>query len=771
MLMLRFRRAKRPRSIVVAGAVAVALAAGSGVALAAPGPLTGVQQVSYLGLDFTVPSSWPVITVSANSTTCVRFDRHAVYLGTPGRDQNCPTHLVGRTEALLVQPATAAAASATENTEAHQISVTNSTVSITATYDRDRAVIATALAGAGLPAPATRKPQALTPHAAALPTSATNDTGAGFDACTAPTTDTMNKWRSGSPYTAIGIYIGGQDRACSQTQLTAAWTSAQSAAGWHLLPLYVGPQALFNQITAPQSQGTSAADDAVAQASALGFGPGSVLYYDMEAYQPNQRGTALAFEAAWTTELHRAGYWSSVYSSADSGITDLVANYGGLTTPDVAFTARWNGVATTDDTVIPAGDFASHQRAHQYQGGHAETYNGVTINIDSDQLDVGVAGTPAVPVTSGFVPTSPTRVLDTRNGTGAPQAKLGGGATLALPILGGTANVPINATAVVLNVTVTNPTAAGFLTVFADGGSVPGASNLNFTAGETIPNLVVVPVTDGSVDFFNLTGSVDVIADLSGYYAPDAGQALNPTGPARVLDTRSGIGAPAAKVQANQTLNLTIVDAPVGLPSTTSAVVLNITVTNPSESGFLSVFPFGQAVPTASNLDFTAGETIPNLVVVPVIAGNVSIYNKFGSVDVIADIFGYYANGAGSGGGNFAPVSPARLLDTRNGTGAPVAKVQPNQTLNLHVANLAGVPSNASVIVLNVTVTNPTAPSFLSVFPGGQAVLPTVSNLNFTKGETIPNLVMVPVTNGSVNLYNKSGIVDVIADVFGYYIG
>jgi hypothetical protein len=255
-----------------------------------------------------------------------------------------------------VQPATATTASATENAEAHQISVRNSTVSITATYDQNRAVISTALASAGLPTPspqATRKPQAATPQAAALPTSATNDTGAGFDACTAPATSTMNAWRSGSPYTAIGIYIGGRDAACQQPNLTASWTSAQSAAGWHFLPLYVGPQAAFNQITAPQSQGTSAADDAVAQASALGFGPGNVLYYDMEAYPTNQRGTALAFEAAWTTELHRAGYWSSVYSGANSGITDLVANYGGLTTPDVAFTARWDGVATTDDTVIP----------------------------------------------------------------------------------------------------------------------------------------------------------------------------------------------------------------------------------------------------------------------------------------------------------------------------------------------------------------------------------------------------------------------------------
>ncbi|HEY3611307.1 MAG TPA: DUF1906 domain-containing protein [Pseudonocardiaceae bacterium] len=766
--MLEFRRARKARPAVVACAVAVALAAGSGVALAAPGPQAGDQQVSYLGLDFTVPSSWPVITVSATSTTCVRFDRHAVYLGTPGRDQNCPTHLVGRTEALLVQPATATTASATENTEAHQISVTNSTVSITATYDRDRAAVSTALASAGLPAPspqATRKPQALTPSAAALPTSATNDTGAGFDACTAPATGTMNAWRSGSPYSAIGIYIGGQDVACSQANLTAAWTSAQSVAGWHFLPLYVGPQAAFNQITAPQSQGTSAADDAVARASALGFGPGNVLYYDMEAYPPGQRGPALAFEAAWTTELHRAGYWSSVYSSADSGITDLVANYGGLTTPDVAFTARWDGVATTDDTVIPAADFAGHQRVHQYQGGHNETYDNVTINIDSDQLDVGVAGTPAVPVTSGFVPTSPTRVLDTRNGTGAPQAKLGGGATLALPVFGGTANVPIDTTAVVLNVTATNPTVASFLTVFPDGGNVPGASNLNFTPGETIPNLVVVPVTDGSVDFINLTGSVDVVADLFGYYTPSGGEGLNAVPPTRILDTRNGTGAPQAKLQANQTLVLTVLGSPAGIPSTASGVILNVTVTNPSESGFLSVFPFGQPVPNTSNLNFTAGETIPNLVMVPINSGNVTIYNRSGSVDVIADVFGYYANGVR----DFTPVAPTRLLDTRNGTGAPVAKVQPNQTLNLRVANLAGVPSTVSSIVLNVTVTNPTAASFLSAFPGGEAVLPTVSNLNFTAGETIPNLVIVPVTNGSVNLYNKSGTVDVIADVFGYF--
>jgi hypothetical protein len=146
---------RRSRALVIAGTVAAGLTAGAGAAVAGTAPQAGEQEISYLGLRPSVPNSWPVVDLSAGSTTCVRFDRHVVYLGTPGARQDCPAKLVGRTEALLVQPATSPTdtATSTEDTTSHDISVTGPTASVTATYDTDRAALTSVSASAGLPAP------------------------------------------------------------------------------------------------------------------------------------------------------------------------------------------------------------------------------------------------------------------------------------------------------------------------------------------------------------------------------------------------------------------------------------------------------------------------------------------------------------------------------------------------------------------------------------------------------------------------------------------
>jgi hypothetical protein len=239
--------------------------------------------------------------------------------------------------------------------------------------------------------------------------------------------------------------------------------------------------------------------------------------------------------------------------------------------------------------------------------------------------------------TRGFTGQAPTRVLDTRYAIGAPQAKLGAGRTLTLTVPG----LPAGATAVALNVTVTNPTASSYLSVYPGSGSRPTASNLNFTAGQTIPNLVLVPLGPGNtVTFYNNAGTVNVIADLVGYYAPGTGAGFTGQAPTRVLDTRYAIGAPQAKLGAGRTLTLTVP----GLPAGATAVALNVTVTNPTASSYLSVYPGSGSRPTASNLNFTAGQTIPNLVLVPLGPGNtVTFYNNAGTVNVIADLVGYHS--------------------------------------------------------------------------------------------------------------------------------
>ncbi|MGK5680547.1 glycoside hydrolase domain-containing protein [Actinoplanes sp. URMC 104] len=226
-------------------------------------------------------------------------------------------------------------------------------------------------------------------------------TGSAFDACTAPPSASMKAWRASSPYRAVGIYIGGVNRACAQPQLTAGWVKEQVQAGWKLLPLYVGPQATCTTIGSSRTlidnahadtQGRAAASDAVAQASALGLARESVIIYDLEAYRtddPACRKGVLAFLNGWTARLHDNGYFSGFYSSVASGIADQVTAYAtpGYTRPDYVDFARWDQKVTLADPRIPATAWPGKRRMKQYRGGHKETYGGVTINVDNDYVD------------------------------------------------------------------------------------------------------------------------------------------------------------------------------------------------------------------------------------------------------------------------------------------------------------------------------------------------------------------------------------------------
>ncbi|WP_370414264.1 hypothetical protein [Streptomyces fradiae] len=370
-----------------------------------------------------------------------------------------------------------------------------------------------------------------------------------------------------------------------------------------------------------------------------------------------------------------------------------------------------------------------------------------------------------------YHPMTPTRLMDTRSGLGVRKGKVGQGETVTLQVAGKSGVPPVGVTAVVLNVTATAPTVGSFVSVYPSGTARASASNLNFVAGQTIPNLVVVPVgADGKVAFYNKNGSVDLIADVAGYYVTDgSGATYQPVTPNRLMDTRSGLGVAKAKVGAGQSVDLQVTGKG-GVPASgVTAVVMNVTATGPTAGSFVSVYPSGTARTSASNLNFVAGQTIPNLVVVPVGAdGKVTFYNKNGSVDLLADVAGYFTMDAT--GSAYKPMAPTRLMDTRSGLGVPKAKVGPDGTVTLAVAGQGGIPATGvTAVVMNVTAVAPTAGSFVAVFPDG-TTRTSASNLNFTAGTTIPNLVVVPVVNGKVSFYNKSGYVDLLADVAGYYV-
>jgi hypothetical protein len=232
---------------------------------------------------------------------------------------------------------------------------------------------------------------------------ATGFTGYAFDACNAPKIQSLSAWLA-SPYRALGIYIGGENRACVNPQITPEWTSAAVATGWNLIPLYVGLQAPCVSLrgvskispTSASSQGTAAADDADARAAAAGLAAGSPIYFDMEGYALSNPGCTQAvqsFVTAWVNELHALGHLAGVYGSASSTIRDMQALATTASAPDDVWIANWNGNESVfGDPYISDTLWANHQRLHQYEGSHHETWGGVTLDIDSNYVDAAVVG-------------------------------------------------------------------------------------------------------------------------------------------------------------------------------------------------------------------------------------------------------------------------------------------------------------------------------------------------------------------------------------------
>jgi uncharacterized protein YfiM (DUF2279 family) len=244
--------------------------------------------------------------------------------------------------------------------------------------------------------------------AATLQARAQTFTGYGFDACTAPSTNALDAW-SASPYRAVGIYLGGVNRACRDGNLNASWIATAVASGWSLLPLYVGLQApcvgparLERISSAPATalaQGRAAADDAAGLATVFALPPGSPIYFDLEGYRTNDSACTKAvqsFVTGWVTELRASSFAPGVYGSAASTIRDV--SKLGAALPDAIWIANWNGVESVfGDPYVSDTLWPNHQRVHQYKGGHKETWGGVTINIDSNYVDGAVVGPSAPP--------------------------------------------------------------------------------------------------------------------------------------------------------------------------------------------------------------------------------------------------------------------------------------------------------------------------------------------------------------------------------------
>ena len=273
-------------------------------------------------------------------------------------------------------------------------------------------------------------------------------------------------------------------------------------------------------------------------------------------------------------------------------------------------------------------------------------------------LIVDVAG--YFPAGSDYEPSAaPTRILDTRNGTGAAQGLVAAGGTVRLQV-GGRGGVPVDAEAAVLNLTAASTQEYGFVTAHPCDQPLPVASNLNFVAGQDVPNLVIARLAaDGSVCLFTF-GSTHLIADVAGYFP--AGSDYEPIdNPTRLLDTRDGTGATTPGPVAARGIIELQVGGVGGVPPDALAVVLNATVAEPVAAGYATIFPCGQGVPDASNLNYAAGQNVANLVIARVgVGGKVCLFS-YESTHLIVDVAGYFPAGS-----SYVPIStPTRILDSR----------------------------------------------------------------------------------------------------------
>jgi hypothetical protein len=355
--------------------------------------------------------------------------------------------------------------------------------------------------------------------------------------------------------------------------------------------------------------------------------------------------------------------------------------------------------------------------------------------------------------TGFFTPLAPKRLLDTRTGLGAPKARVSAGRAITLTVPG----LPADATAVVLNVTAVRPSSTGVVTVYPAGATRPTASNLNFEAGRTVANAVTVRVSAGKVTLHNAYGTVDLVADLAGFYARGTGAGFTSMAPVRVLDTRSAVGTPVGS-------GATVVLSFPTVPASATAVTFNLTAVAPTSATTLTAYPTGVARPLASNLNVIKGETRANLVTVKLGKDrSVTIHNASGSTHVLADLAGYYQGGSGLP--LTVAVSPTRFLDTRIGLGAPKARLGAGAGVTVS----AQLPTSASALVANVTAVQPTNGGHVTVYPAGQA-RPNTSTINLARTGVVPNLATVGVgTAQKITLENHTGSVDLVADLAGWF--
>ncbi len=376
-----------------------------------------------------------------------------------------------------------------------------------------------------------------------------------------------------------------------------------------------------------------------------------------------------------------------------------------------------------------------------------------------------------------FVPVQPARLFDTRTAE-APSGRLAAGQTIDVQVTG-RAGVPYTSDvgAVVLNVTATGAAAAGFVSVWPTGEAPPPTSSVNVTQpGQTVPNLVTVPVgQDGKVSFYTL-GELDLLADVSGYFVETADTKAGryvPLPPERAFDTRDA-AAPSGLVGDDSTISVQLAGQH-GIPDSGAAVaVINLTAVGVNGPGFITMYPSGTDRPLASSLNVNgAGDVRSVLAFAPLGEdGRVNFYSLTGA-HLIGDVVGYFTDDSArrDTAGMFVATNSVRHVDTRfSHPNDDARRLDARAEQDYAIGGDSNVPTKGvSAILTNITGTEAAGPGFFSVWKRGDA-RPNTSNVNLPEpGATRSNAAIVEMSSGrDVSLYSLEGA-HAIIDVFGYF--
>jgi peptidoglycan hydrolase-like amidase len=518
-------------------------------------------------------------------------------------------------------------------------------------------------------------------------------------------------------------------------------------------------RATFDAVSSRRTQGGSIQPDGVAVASQVANGTDLAVvalgYNDDPAAMPDridalvgalvERGVRTV---AWVTmSERRLDGTSARYAAANAALREARGRWPQLVVLD------WNTASSsaTSDRWYSDG-------VHLTSTGQAR----YALWLREEILTLADPTYVAVGSLEHHVPLRPARVLDTRNAIGVGARSRVDDAAIEVRVLGQGGVPGYDVSAVALNVTAVDARVdrfGGYVTVYPCGAR-PDTSNLNFVSGDTVANSVIAPVSAAGTICLHVRGQAHLLADVSGYFPATSG--FVSMTPARIVDTRQGIGS--ERVQDGD-VRLQV-SGQTGLPADgLTAVALNLTVTDTTtgpHGGFVTLYPCG-AVPDVSNLNFVAGDTVANAVIVPLADDGSVCASVFGGAHLIMDVSGYFPAESG-----FLPIVPTRAADTRRSerVGGLDGSAGPLEVRVVDAMEVGG--RRVIAAALNLTVVDAEANEFggyVTVYPCGTR--PDASNLNFVTGMTVANGVMAPVSRSGTVCIHLYGRGHVLVDVNG----